>query len=63
MVPRMNDKGIDTNDLKKTRRAQLIEQCLQIGMPVVGDEDEDTLEMYLDMAYDDFDDLRLVNDD
>ena len=56
MVPRMNDQGKDTNDIRKMRRDQLIEQCLQIGMPVVGDEDEETLEMYIDMADDDFDD-------
>ena len=51
----MNDKCTDTYDLRKTRRDQLIEHCLKIGMPVVGDEDEETLEMYLDIADDDFD--------
>lgn len=56
MVPQMNDKGKATYDVKKLRREQLIEQCLEMGMPVIGDEDEETLEMYLDMADDDFDD-------
>jgi len=54
----MNDKRIDTYDkIRQTRRDQLIDQCLNLGMPVVGDEDEETLEMYLDMADDDFDDF------
>ncbi|HAB51499.1 MAG: hypothetical protein A2315_16805 [Ignavibacteria bacterium RIFOXYB2_FULL_35_12] len=57
----MNDKRKDTYEkVRQTRRDQLIDQCLQIGMPVVGDEDEETLEMYIDMAHDDdFDDLEL----
>jgi hypothetical protein len=61
----MNDKRTDTNDnVKKLRRDQLIDQCLQIGMPVVGDEDEETLEMMIEMAHDDdFDDLGLNDDD
>jgi len=65
----MNDKRTDTNDnIRKLRRDQLIDQCLQIGMPVVGDEDEETLEMMIEMAHDDdFDDLGLndidYNDD
>ena len=64
----MNDKRSDTNDnIKKLRRDQLIDQCIKIGMPVAGDEDEETLEMYLDMADDDCDDLGLsdvdMNDD
>lgn len=68
MVPQMNDKHTDTYEkVRQTRRDQLIDQCLQIGMPVVGDEDEETLEMYIDMADDDFDDLGLndegLNDD
>ena len=63
MVPRMNDQGKDTHDIRKMRRDQLIEQCLQMGMPVVGDEDEETLEMYIDLADDDVDGLGLVNDD
>lgn len=68
MVPRMNDKHTDTNDnIKKMRRDQLIAQCLQLGIPVVGDEDEETLEMYIDMADDDFDELGIndkgLNDD
>lgn len=68
MVPRMNDKRTDTNDnIKKMRRDQLIVHCLQMGMPVAGDEDEETLEMYIDMADDDFDDLGIndkdLNDD
>ena len=59
MVPQMNDKCSDTYDkIKQTRRDQLIDQCLNVGMPVVGDEDEETLEMYLDMA-DDVDDFGL----
>lgn len=63
----MNDKQIDTNDnVKKMRREQLIEQCLNAGMPVAGDEDEETLEMYLEMVnYDEFglneDDLKVNN--
>lgn len=58
----MNDKHTDTNDnIRKMRRDQLIARCLQIGMPVAGDEDEETLEMYIDMADDDFDDLG-IND-
>lgn len=61
----MNDNTTDTNDnLKEKRRAQLIEQCIQLGMPVAGDEDEDTLEMYLDVAYDDdFEELGFDDDD
>jgi hypothetical protein len=64
----MNDKYSDTYEIKKqSRRDQLIDQCLKIGMPVVGDEDEETLEMYLDVADDDCDDLGLsdvdLNDD
>jgi hypothetical protein len=59
----MNDKCADTNDLRKARRDQLIEHCLKIGMPVVGDEDEETLEMYLDIADDDFDVLGFEDDD
>ncbi len=59
----MNDQGKDTHDIRKMRRDQLIEQCLQMGMPVVGDEDEETLEMYIDLADDDVDGLGLVNDD
>jgi hypothetical protein len=61
----MNDKRSDTNDnIRKLRRDQLIDQCLQIGMPVVGDEDEETLEMMIEMAHDDdFDDLGLNDND
>jgi len=64
----MNDKRKDTYEkVRQTRRDQLIDQCLQIGMPVVGDEDEETLEMYIDMADDDFDELGIndkgLNDD
>jgi hypothetical protein len=61
----MNDKRIDTNDnAKQMRREQLIEQCLNAGMPVAGDEDEETLEMYLEMVNDDeFDDFGLNEDD
>jgi hypothetical protein len=55
----MNDKHTDTNDIiRKMRRDQLMAQCLQLGVPVAGDEDEETLEMYIDMADDDFDDLE-----
>jgi len=62
MVPQMNDKHTDTYDkVRQTRRDQLIDQCLNIGMPVVGDEDEETLEMYMDMADDDFDELGFYN--
>lgn len=68
MVPRMNDKHTDTNDkIRKMRRDQLFAHCLQLGMPVTGDEDEETLEMYIDMADDDFNDLKIndkdLNDD
>jgi hypothetical protein len=68
MVPQMNDKCSDMYEIKRqSRRDQLIDQCLQIGMPVVGDEDEETLEMYIDMADDDCDDLGFgdkdLNDD
>jgi len=64
----MNDKCSDTYETKRqSRRDQLIDHCLKIGMPVAGDEDEETLEMYLDMADDDCDDLGLsdvdMNDD
>ena len=61
MVPQMNDKRTDTHDVKaQSRKEQLIELCLQHGMPVVGDEDEETLETYIEMANDDmFDDLDL----
>ena len=64
MVPQMNDKCSDTYETKRqSRRDQLIDQCLKIGMPVVGDEDEETLEMYIDMADDDCDDLGLCDKD
>jgi hypothetical protein len=64
MVPQMNDKCSDTYEIKRqTRRDQLIDQCLKIGMPVVGDEDEETLEMYIDMADDDCDDLGFSDKD
>lgn len=54
MVPQMNNKCSDTYELdKQRRREQLIEQCIQLGMPVVGDEDEETLETYIDIAHDD----------
>lgn len=61
MVPQMNDIQSDTYDEKvKSRKEQLVELCLQHGMPVVGDEDEETLETYVEMANDDmFDDLDL----
>jgi len=60
----MNDKCSDTYEIKRqSRRDQLIDQCLKIGMPVVGDEDEETLEMYIDMADDDCDDLGLSDVD
>lgn len=60
----MNDKCSDTYEIKRqTRRDQLIDQCLKIGMPVVGDEDEETLEMYIDMADDDCDDLGFSDKD
>ena len=61
----MNDIRTDTNDnIKKLRRDQLFDQCLQIGMPVVGDEDEETLEMMIEMAHDDdFDDLGRNDND
>ncbi len=61
MVPQMNDIQPDTYDEKvKSRKEQLVELCLQHGMPVVGDEDEETLETYVEMANDDmFDDLDL----
>jgi hypothetical protein len=64
MVPQMTDKHRDTYEIiRQTRREQLIDQCLKMGMPVVGDEDEETLEMYIDTAIDDdFDDLRLDED-
>lgn len=57
----MNDIQSDTYDEKvKSRKEQLVELCLQHGMPVVGDEDEETLETYVEMANDDmFDDLDL----
>lgn len=57
----MNDIQPDTYDEKvKSRKEQLVELCLQHGMPVVGDEDEETLETYVEMANDDmFDDLDL----
>ena len=65
MVPQMNDNRLDTHDNVRTmRREQLIEQCLQLGMPVAGDEDEETLEMYIEMVNDDeLDDLELNEND
>lgn len=60
----MNDKCLDTYEkIKQSRRDQLIEQCLNAGMPVTGDEDEETLEMYVEMAYDDIFDLDFVDDE
>lgn len=59
MVPQMNNKTNDRNvDACERRRAQLIEHCIELGMPVTGDEDEETLEMYIHLADDDdFDDM------
>lgn len=39
-------------------REELLEECLEIGIPVTGHEDEETLEMFLGSAddEDDFDD-------
>lgn len=66
----MNDKHSDTYDkVRQSRRDQLIDQCLQAGMPVTGDEDEETLEMYVEMAFDDegdgfdFNELDLCSDE
>lgn len=54
MVPQMNEMCIDSYErMKQARRDQLIRTCLQNGMLVAGNEDEDTLEMYIEMAYDD----------
>ena len=57
MVPQMNEMCKDSYErMKQARRDQLIQTCLQNGMLVAGNEDEDTLEMYIEMAYDeDFD--------
>ena len=53
----MNEMCKDSYErMKQARRDQLIQTCLQNGMLVAGNEDEDTLEMYIEMAYDeDFD--------
>jgi hypothetical protein len=54
MVPQMNEMCKDSYErMKQARRDQLIQTCLQNGMLVAGNEDEDTLEMYIEMAYDD----------
>jgi hypothetical protein len=65
MVPQMNDTIADTYDnLRKMRREQLINECLKQGMLVAGYEDEETLEMYIEMAHDDeFDIAGLSTDD
>ncbi|MGA8263738.1 MAG: hypothetical protein WB779_04810 [Ignavibacteriaceae bacterium] len=45
------------NELGKTvikSREELIEECLEIGIPVIGHEDRETLKMFLGSADDDF---------
>ncbi len=37
-------------------REELIEECLEIGIPVTGHEDQETLEMILSSADDDYED-------
>ncbi len=61
----MNNKCSDTHELdKQKRREQLIEQCIQLGMPVVGDEDEETLETYIEIAHeDDWDEVDYDEED
>lgn len=46
-------------------REDLIEECLEIGIPVTGHEDQETLEMFLGSAdeYDDFDDEEDFDDE
>ena len=52
--------GLEVESGKKSikTREELIEECLEIGIPVTGHEDEETLEMFLGSAdeEDDFDD-------
>lgn len=61
----MNESCRDTYEkMKQARRDQLIQTCLKNGMLVAGNEDEDTLEMYIEMAYDDeFDEWENNDDD
>ena len=37
-------------------REELVEECLDMGIPVIGNEDRETLEMFLGSADDDYDD-------
>jgi len=49
---------IETGKENIKTREELIEECLEAGIPVTGHEDEETLEMFLGSAdeEDDFDD-------
>ena len=37
-------------------REELVEECLDMGIPVIGNEDRETLEMFLGSADDDYED-------
>lgn len=47
--------GLDLESGKESikTREELIEECLDLGIPVTGHEDEETLEMFLGSADDD----------
>ena len=44
-------------------REELIEECLEIGIPVTGYEDQETLKMFLGSADDDYSDEEEDNDE
>ncbi len=51
----MNEISNIPEENEKTRE-ELIEECLELGIPVTGNEDVDTLNLYLGSADDDEDD-------
>ena len=57
--------GID-NESGKTEmksREELFEECVEMGIPVIGHEDRETLEMFLGSADDDYEDEDEFDDD
>lgn len=44
-------KKVSGNKKPKTRE-ELMEECFELGIPITGDEDEETLKLYLDTSDD-----------
>ena len=57
--------GFDNESCKETikSREELIEECLEIGIPVTGYEDQETLKMFLGSSSDDYEDEDDFDDD